>query len=247
MTTPAYVQGRHSYGAPEIARFESRQCVVGNFCSIASGTLFMVGGGHQLAWTSTFPFPEFATAFPNPEVLADPAVGGGWHPSRGGVRVGSDVWIGLRTTVMSGVTIGHGAVVGACAVVTRDVPPYAVVVGNPARVVRRRFDAATVDGLLKLAWWNWSDRKITALLALILAPPDVAKLEAASLAYDRAAMAAALPVAPIDGAGDESHGDTDGKEVKRNGSGATDGGEKRTPASASPEPWYVGYGIEWRE
>ena len=89
------------------------------------------------------------------------------YPNKGDTHVGNDVWIGYRATIMPGVTIGHGAIIGACAVVTRDVPPYAIVGGNPARVIRMRFEADTVARLLTLAWWDWPMEKITRFAPLL--------------------------------------------------------------------------------
>jgi serine acetyltransferase len=95
------------------------------------------------------------------------------HPSsRGDVVIGNDVWLGAGCTVMSGVTISDGAVVGAHAVVDRDVRPYAVVVGNRAREVRRRFDDRTVDRLLELKWWDWNDERVVNSINLLSSPPS---------------------------------------------------------------------------
>ena len=180
--TEAYLKGRHSYGKPDVVRFRMDQCVaVGNFCSTAGGVVFMVGGSHRTDWLTTFPFHAFLSEFPAEGYVAPDNKE---YQLRGGIEVGSDVYIGLGVTILAGVRIGHGAVIGARAVVTRDVPPYAVAVGNPARIVHRRFADETVERLLQMAWWNWSDHKITALLTQIMCPPDVSKLEAAAIAYD---------------------------------------------------------------
>lgn len=82
--------------------------------------------------------------------------------------IGNDVWIGVNACVLSGVRIGDGAVVGACSVVTRDVPPYAIVAGNPARLVRKRFDDETIEELLKIKWWDWDIERIKENLPLLL-------------------------------------------------------------------------------
>lgn len=91
---------------------------------------------------------------------------------RGNTVVGNDVWIGARALIMSGVNIGNGAVVAAGSVVTKDVPPYAIVGGNPAKIIRYRFDASVIDKLQQIAWWDWPDDKIQAELPSLLSEPD---------------------------------------------------------------------------
>lgn len=132
--------------------------VIGKFCSIASGVRFLMNGANHPDAGSTFPFWMF---------------GKGWHErreprQRGPIIVGNDVWIGLEALLLPNVTIGDGAVIGARAVVTHDVPPYAVVVGNPARVLRQRYDDATIAKLLALRWWDWSPERITRNLSEIV-------------------------------------------------------------------------------
>ncbi len=131
----------------------------------------MPGANHAMAGPSTYPFGILGGAFADALPLAD-------YPWRGGgdITIGHDVWLGTECLVLPGVTIGHGAVVGARAVVAKDVPPYAVVAGNPARVVRMRFDEATVARLLATAWWDWpAERVLRAIPALVKG--DVAALE----------------------------------------------------------------------
>ena len=126
------------------------QLLIGSFCSIGTGACFMMAGnqGHRNDWVSTFPFhymnevPEFAGA-------AD------GYQRAGDTVVGHDVWIGAEAMVMPGITIGHGAMIGSRAVVTKHVPPYTVVAGNPARAIRQRFDDEAVAQLLEMAWWDW--------------------------------------------------------------------------------------------
>lgn len=146
---------------------------IGRFCAIAAETRFIMNGAnHRTAGFSTFPFPVF---------------GNGWtgrfdgeleFPRRGDTVVGNDVWIGYDTLVMPGVTIGDGAIVAARSVVTRDVPPYAIVGGNPATVMRQRFDEAVVAALLAIRWWDWPVEKITRNIAAI-SQADLAALQAA--------------------------------------------------------------------
>lgn len=150
------------------------QLVIGRFCALATGVrFFMSGANHQLEAFSGYPFDEMAEAWkPGFEPGRDvPA-------SRGDTVVGNDVWIGNAATILPGLYIGNGAVVAASAVVTKDVPTYGIVAGNPARVVRRRFDNATITALERIAWWDWPVDQITRNLDAIRSA-DLAALEAA--------------------------------------------------------------------
>ena len=151
--------------------FIGDRLVIGRYCSIAAETTFIMNGGnHMTSWLTTYPFSIFGQGW---EVAAPEA----W-PQRGDTRVGHDVWLGYRATVMPGITIGDGAIVASASVVTRDVPAYAVVGGNPAATLRFRFDPPTVERLLKLAWWDWDAAKVTRNVRLICAG-DVEALERA--------------------------------------------------------------------
>lgn len=142
--------------------FIDNRLVIGRFCALAAGTRFLMNGGnHRMTGPSTYPFPIF---------------GGGWtgcfpgemdFPNRGDTIVGNDVWFGMGTTVMPGLRIGDGAVIGSLAVVTRDVPPYSVVAGNPARIVRRRLSQADAARMQSIAWWDWDAERITRALPAI--------------------------------------------------------------------------------
>jgi virginiamycin A acetyltransferase len=149
---------RYHYG------FSGDRLVIGRFCAIAKDVSFIMGdANHALGGLSTFPFAIFRQGWD--EALPIERYG---LPRKGDTVIGNDVWLGTEATVLPGVTIGDGAVVGAKAVVASDVAPYAVVVGNPARVVRQRYDAATVVRLQKLAWWDWPAERITrAIPALV--------------------------------------------------------------------------------
>ncbi|BDG70331.1 CatB-related O-acetyltransferase [Roseomonas fluvialis] len=140
------------------------QLTIGRYCAIAHrATFLMPAANHAMAGPSTYPFAIMGGAFADALPLTD-------YPWRGGgdITVGHDVWLGTECLVLPGVTIGHGAVVGARAVVTDDVPPYGVVAGNPARLAHRRFDAGTVERLLEIAWWDWpADRVARAIPALV--------------------------------------------------------------------------------
>ncbi len=152
--------GRFTYGNPEFLFWDdSERIQIGAFCSIANEVVVFGGGEHRADWVTTFPL---RLAF------GDPLAGKDGHPaSKGATRIGNDVWIGFRAMVLSGVTIGDGAVIGAGAVVASDVAPYAIVVGNPARVVRFRFGTAEIRQLLALRWWDWDLDKIRVNMPIL--------------------------------------------------------------------------------
>ncbi len=145
--------------------------VIGRYCALATGVRFvMAGANHPMAGVSTFPFAIFGGAWA--EQTLDLVMA---SPSRGDTVVDNDVWIGYEAMVMPGVRIGDGAIVAAGAVVSNDVPPYGVAAGNPARVVRARFDEADVDRLLRAAWWDWPVELVTENARAIMAgrPADI--------------------------------------------------------------------------
>lgn len=149
--------------------FNGDRLIIGKFCSIATDVRFLMNGGnHQVSTVSSYPFSIFGNGW---EVAAPAS----W-PNKGDTRVGNDVWIGYGATIMPGVTIGDGAVIGSLSVVTSDVPPYAIVGGNPARVIRHRFDDATVQRLLAIRWWEWDIDRITRKVRAI-AGTDISELE----------------------------------------------------------------------
>jgi acetyltransferase-like isoleucine patch superfamily enzyme len=160
---PAYAAhriGKWTYGDPDIPPAgEGATVTVGKFCSFAGEVTILRGHEHRIDWVSTYPF---GVAFPDVEGLPFPA------RTKGNVVIGHDAWIGLGALIMSGVTIGNGAVIGARSVVTRDVPPYAVVGGVPAQVIKFRFDAPTIEALQRLAWWDWPEEKIREALPLLM-------------------------------------------------------------------------------
>lgn len=135
--------------------FLGDRLTIGRFCALATGARIMMNGGnHRTDGAATYPFPILG-----PDWQASYAGAFGF-PNRGDTAIGNDVWVGYDALILPGVTIGDGAVVGARAVVTRDVPPYAVVAGNPARIVRRRFDDADIARLLEIRWWDWEIGRI---------------------------------------------------------------------------------------
>lgn len=137
--------------------------VIGKFCSIACGAKFLfTSGNHTMKSLANYTFPIFFDEWG----LDAKDICRAWD-NKGDTVVGNDVWIGYEAVVLSGVTIGDGAVIGARAVVTRDVPPYTVVGGVPARPIRRRFDDATVERLEALRWWDWDEAKIQRNISLI--------------------------------------------------------------------------------
>lgn len=140
--------------------FIGDRLVIGRFCAIASRVQFIMNGAnHDLHRLSTFPFEIFGNGWEQGFDFADHAAG-----SRGDTIVGHDVWIGREATILPGVTIGHGAVIGAKAVVGSDIPPYAIAVGNPAKVIGFRHSEPVRERLLELAWWDWPAERLTAAL-----------------------------------------------------------------------------------
>ncbi|MDE5575620.1 MAG: CatB-related O-acetyltransferase [Bacteroidales bacterium] len=130
--------------------------VIGRFCSIACGAKFLFNcANHSLKSLSSYTFPLFYEEWG----LNKADVATAWD-NRGDIIIGNDVWIGFEAVIMASVHVGDGAIIGARAVVTKDVPPYTIVGGVPAREIRKRFDAATVEKLQSLQWWNWPEDKI---------------------------------------------------------------------------------------
>lgn len=142
--------GDYTYGRPEVYGLNQGAVLrVGKYCSFAGDVKIFLGDNHRMDWLSTFPFPAFADDWPAVRGNRD------YFYSKGDVVIGNDVWVGQEAFILSGVTIGHGAVLGARAVVTRNVDPYTIVAGNPAKVIRKRFPEATIATMLELAWWDW--------------------------------------------------------------------------------------------
>ncbi len=160
---PAYSRfdiGDWSYGYPEVFSWgEEATLKIGKFCSLAEGVKILLGGEHRIDWVTTYPLSIFfdqADRYPG-------------HPhTKGDVIIGNDVWIAMDAMIFSGVEIGDGAVISARSIVTKDVPAYAVVGGNPAEVIRYRFDEQTRVALRAIAWWNWPEEKIRDALPLLL-------------------------------------------------------------------------------
>ncbi|SDT89250.1 CatB-related O-acetyltransferase [Stappia sp. ES.058] len=154
--------------------FIGDRLTIGRFCALATGVRFIMNGAnHAMGGFSTYPFNIFGSGWEDGFDLASVTDG-----LRGDTVVGNDVWIGREATVMPGVSIGDGAIVGAHAVVASPVPPYAVVAGNPARIVRYRFCEDTIETLLDIAWWHWTPEKIARTLDAIRGA-DLDRLKAA--------------------------------------------------------------------
>ena len=184
VTRPNIVIGDYTYyDDPEDAKnfekhvthhyeFLGDKLIIGRFCAIAKGVEFIMNGAnHRMNSITTYPFN---------------IMGNGWEratptlqelPLKGDTVVGNDVWIGQNVTILPGVHIGDGAIVGANSVVSKNVPAYHIVGGNPIRTIRKRFDDETIDFLLHLKWWDWSDEKIFENLEL-LCSGDITKIKA---------------------------------------------------------------------
>jgi virginiamycin A acetyltransferase len=183
ITNPNIIIGDYTYyDHPECPeRFEENvlyhydfigdKLIIGNFCAIASDVQFIMNGAnHKMNSFTTYPFGIF---------------GHGWEaallqlkdlPFKGDTIIGNDVWIGYKAVIMPGITIGDGAIIAAKTVVTKDVPPYSVVGGNPSRLIKKRFSDDVVELLLQIQWWNWSIEKITENLS-VLCNNDLEKLK----------------------------------------------------------------------
>lgn len=144
--------GEYTYGLPKVFKLESgSQLSIGKFCSIANDVKIFLDGEHNTKNISTYPFGYFNDFKSSTRYQT---------LSKGKVTIGNDVWIGYGVTILSGVTIGDGAVIGACSLITKDVPSYSIVGGVPAKIIKKRFDDNTINQLLVIKWWNWSDEKI---------------------------------------------------------------------------------------
>lgn len=138
--------------------------IIGKFCSIACGAKFLfTSANHTLGSLSTYPFPIFFEEWN----LDKKQVASAWD-NKGDIVIGNDVWIGYEAVILSGVHIGDGAIIGTRAVVTKDIPPYTVVGGIPAKEIKKRFEEETINKLQQMQWWNWAFDKIQRFLPYIM-------------------------------------------------------------------------------
>lgn len=163
----AWEVGGFSYGKPHVTDWgEGAVLKIGKYCAFGAGVHVLLGGNHRTDWISTYPFnvidPEFSW------------VASGHPTTKGNVEIGNDVWIGQQVLILSGVKIGDGACIGAQAVVAKDVPPYAIVVGNPGSVVRKRFTDTEIESLLRIEWWKWDEARVRKAVPL-LASANISK------------------------------------------------------------------------
>ena len=156
--------GKYTYsdGNPKVFyRNNDAKLVVGKFCSIASGVNIYLGGNHRTDWVTTYPFGHI-----NQDKFTD--FNGVGHPStKGDVIIGNDVWIASNVTIMSGVTIGDGAAIANNSHVVKNVEPYNLVGGNPAKLIKYRFSQEQIEKLLQIKWWYWDDDKINKFTPLL--------------------------------------------------------------------------------
>lgn len=171
ITSPQIIVGDYTYydDPEDIHNFEKNilylfefmqdKLIIGKFCQIATGVRFIMNGSnHAMNGISTYPFKVFGKSW---DIATMDVI------SKGDTIIGNDVWLGNSATIMQGIKIGHGAIVGTNSLVTKDVPPYAIVGGNPAKPMRKRFDEETIELLLHLSWWDWPMEKIVENLHAI--------------------------------------------------------------------------------
>jgi chloramphenicol O-acetyltransferase type B len=153
---PHYKMGANCYGVPTVKHAHpDAMLTIGSYCSIAKNVKIFLGGNHRTDWVSSYPFPIlFAQASHIQHHVY----------TNGDVTIGSDVWLCESCTILSGITIGHGAVIANGAVVTKNVAPYEIVGGNPAKHIRWRFDESTREALLKSAWWDWPEAEVLSVV-----------------------------------------------------------------------------------
>lgn len=156
-----FVQNNVLYHYP----INHERLIIGKFCSIACGVKFLFNcANHTLKSLSTYTFPLFYEDWE----LEKSNVASAWD-NKGDIVIGNDVWIGFEAVILAGVKIGDGAIIGTRAVVTKDVPPYSIVCGIPAKVIRKRYSPDIIEQLLSLRWWDWTKDRIKRNLPFIMA------------------------------------------------------------------------------
>lgn len=152
--------------------FTGDKLIIGKFCMIASDAQFIMNGANHLSDAiSAYPFAVFGKGWEH-------AMEGKSYPNKGDMVIGNDVWIGHRAVIMPGVTIGDGAIIGSYSLVSKDVAPYSIVGGNPAKEIRKRFSDADIERLLALRWWDWEPERITKYVHLLTGKEVAALWEA---------------------------------------------------------------------
>ncbi|SIT12272.1 virginiamycin A acetyltransferase [Zobellia uliginosa] len=178
INNPNIIVGDYTYydDFEEVSNFEKNvkyhfdfigdKLIIGKFCMIASDATFIMNGGNHLTKaTSAYPFAIFGGAWQD-------AMDGKTYPTKGDTIIGNDVWIGHHATIMPGVHIGDGAIIATKAVVTKNVDPYTIVGGNPAKPIKKRFSEAAISKLLQLKWWDWDIEKITKNVEKLTSHPE---------------------------------------------------------------------------
>lgn len=166
-------RGKHTYGRDPVVIGHSiiiEGSSIGAFCSLGPGIKYIARGKHEMEWVSTYPFGAF-NKWNRRDVPLNSSAGDFKEP----IIIGNDVWAGANIRIKQNVTVGDGAVIAAESYVTGNVEPYAIVGGNPAKVIRYRFDADIIKELLKIKWWSWEDEKISKHIDLLNNNKDIEK------------------------------------------------------------------------
>ena len=168
--------GKHSYSRENIEVLswgEKADLSVGAFTSIAKGCRCILGGNHRINWGTTYPFGLINGHIFNNSIIEKEK----YSQTNGSINIGSDVWIGLNVTIMSGVSIGNGAIVAANSHVVRDIEEYAIYGGNPSKKIRYRFDQDIREELKRIAWWKYDDNMINKIIPLLQREISLAALK----------------------------------------------------------------------
>ena len=162
-STAKFKVGKHNYGSIAIDGHHLLDTLeIGSFCAIGPRVELVVEGwSHNVDWISTYPFEAFSNKWSNAKKIQP------YLRTKRSLKIGNDVWIGRNVSIMSDVTIGDGAVIGANTMVTKDIPPYSIAVGNSMRILKKRFSDEDIQFLLELKWWDWPDSKINEHLEII--------------------------------------------------------------------------------
>ena len=153
---PHYKIGRKYYGLPVVKHpHENATLNIGSYCSFAENVQIFMGGMHHTDWVTTYLFPAYEESCHHIQ---------NWALTNGNVTIGNDVWLCANCVILSGVKIGDGAVIANGAIVTKDVPPYAIVGGNPAKLIRWRFDETIRNALQASAWWDWPEQELISIV-----------------------------------------------------------------------------------